>query len=91
MSAEVSKIGTLYLSREVLQFDKWLIDKAIAAAMAKLRKYIGMDGYLRPSESRKGDFSLILGFHKIEPFAAVFIGVPSRARDCIIQELYVRS
>lgn len=83
------KLGTLFVSQEVLQLDKWIIDQAISAAMTQLRKYERLHGFLKPSPVRKGDFSLVLGDYKVSPIVATFIGIPGRAKAPIIQELFV--
>lgn len=89
MADEIFKMGTLFIAKEVLQYEKWMVDLAISAAMSQLAKYKGQDGFLQPSIVRKGDFSLILGPARISPTVVTFIGVPGRARSPIIQELFV--
>ena len=91
MPGEEFKVGTLFISQEVLQHEKWLVDAAIAAAQVQMRKYKGLDGFLKPSHARVGDFSLILAAHEIAPKVATWIGIPGRTKPPIIQELFVAS
>lgn len=91
MASEEFKVGTLFISQEVLQHEKWLIDVAIQAAQVQMRKYKGLHGFLKPSPVRVGDFSLILATYKISPAVATWIGIPGRAKAPIIQELFVAS
>jgi len=81
--------GTLYIAKEVLQYDKWITDQAISAATILINKYENLDGFLKPSPVRQGDFSLILATHKITPIVAAFIGIPGRAKAPIIEELFI--
>ena len=83
--------GTLYIAKEVFHFDKWLFDQALAAANIQMKKYKTLDGFLKPSPVRLGDFSLIMAVHKIDPIVASFIGIPGRQKAPIIQELFVAS
>ena len=83
--------GTLFISKSVMQFDKWLTDQAIAAAEIQMKKYELLDGFLQPSPVRQGDFSLIQAVHKVDPVIASFIGIPGRQKAPIIQELFVAS
>lgn len=83
--------GTLYISREVLQYDKWMQNQTITAAMQQMNKYKYLDGFLKPSVVRHGDFSLVLADTKLIPIIATFIGIPGIARSPIIQEIYVKS
>jgi len=83
--------GTLFIAKEVLQYDKWITDQAISAAMIVINKYEVLDGFLKPSPVRQGDFSLVLATHKIQPIVAAFIGIPGRSKAPIIQELFVAS
>ena len=85
------KQGTLFVSLEVLQFEKWLTDQAISAAMSVIKKYKYLDGYLTPSRVRRGDFSLILDKHKTDPVVAAFIGIPGIGKAPIVEELFVSS
>lgn len=89
MAQELIRMGTLFIAKEVLQEEKWLIDQAISAAMAQMTKYKPLHGFLKPSGIRKGDFSLILADYKLTPAIATFIGIPGRTRSPIIEELYV--
>lgn len=91
MATEQFDIGTLFISQEVLQQEKWLVDAAIQAAQLQMRKYKGLHGFLKPSPVRSGDFSLILGTYKTQPAVATWIGIPGRAKAPIIQELFVAS
>lgn len=91
MAGEEFKVGTLFISHEVLQHEKWLIDAAITAAQVQMRKYKGLHGFLKPSPIRKGDFSLILASYKMSPAVATWIGIPGRTKPPIIQELFVAS
>ncbi len=84
-------LGTLYIAKEVFQFEKWLSDQAIAAANIQMKKYKVLDGFLKPSPVRQGDFSLVMAIHKVDPVVAAFIGIPGRAKAPIIQELFVAS
>lgn len=81
--------GTLYIAKEVLQFDKWIYDQAIAAAMIQINKYKPFDGFLKPAPVRQGDFSLIIADAKLTPLIATFIGIPGRTKAPIVQEMYV--
>jgi hypothetical protein len=83
--------GTLYIAKEVLQFDKWMQDQVISAAMQQMNKYKYFDGFLKPSTVRHGDFSLLLADARLIPIIATFIGIPGRSRSPIIQELYVKT
>lgn len=89
MADEMFKMGTLFISKEVLQLENWLQVQVITAAMSQLSKYKGQDGYLRPSPIRTGDFSLLLSRERITPVIATFIGIPGRQKNPIIQELFV--
>jgi len=89
MPEDVFKIGTLFISHEVLQQDKWLVEAAIGAAQIQMRKYKGLHGFLKPSPVRLGDFSLILATYKISPAVATWIGIPGKGKAPIIQELFV--
>jgi len=89
MSEDAFKMGTLYIGSEVLQYEKWMVDQAVASAINQLRKYKGTDGLLRPQPGRKGDFSLTLGKYNIAPTAVFFIGIPGRNRAPIIHELFL--
>lgn len=91
MADGVLKMGTLYISHEVMQHEKWMYDKAITASMAQLSKYMGLDGLLKPSLVRKGDYSLTILDLRVTPTIVTFIGVPGRTRSPIIQELYVKA
>ena len=84
-------LGTLFISNEVLMLDKWLVDQAISAASMVIKKYKYLDGFLKPSPVRKGDFSLVLAEAKLSPTVAAFIGIPGRAKAPIVQELFVAS
>ena len=88
MTEPVLTVGTLYISREVLQYEKWMVDQVISGAMSMLSKYMGLDGFLKPSVGRKGDFSLTICDLKVSPVVVVFIGVPGRSRASIVQELF---
>lgn len=81
--------GVLYIAHEVLQYEKWITDQAISAAMILMKKYKYLDGFLKPSPVRQGDFSLILADFKLEPVIASFIGIPGRSKSPIIEELFV--
>ena len=84
-------LGTLFIAKEVLQYEKWIQDQAILAAMQLIKKYKYLDGLLKPSLVRQGDFSLILADLKVSPVVACFIGIPGRAKAPIIEELFVAS
>lgn len=90
MEEEILTLGTLYISHEVLQMDKWIRDQAISAAMIQMRKYLGLEGLLKPSKIRTGDFSLVMADLKVSPILVSFIGIPGRNRASIVQELYVK-
>lgn len=81
--------GELFISKSVLLHEKWLTDQAIAAAEQMMKTYPELDGILRPSPVRLGDFSLVLVIHKLEPIIAAFIGIPGRLKPPIIEELFV--
>ena len=81
--------GTLYISYEVLHYEKWIADQAIKAAYTLMNKYEFLDGLLSPSPVRQGDFALILADLKLSPVVACFIGIPGRAKAPIIEELFV--
>ena len=85
------KVGTLYIAHEVLQYEKWIADQAIHAAKLLMNKYKWLDGFLKPSPVRQGDFSLILADFKLQPVIASFIGIPGRGKSPIIEELFVAS
>lgn len=87
----IRKIGTLFIAKEVLGYEKWMVDAVISASMAQLNKYKPLHGFLKPSTVRLGDFSLVLCDYKLSPTVATFIGIPGRARAPIIQELFVQS
>lgn len=89
MADEIFKMGTLFISSDILHLDKWLQDQAISAAMSLLTKYKGQDGYLKSSSVRRGDFSLLLSRIRITPTMAAFIGIPGRAKSPIIEELFL--
>jgi len=89
MADEIFKMGTLYISSDILHLDKWLQDQVIMAAMSLLTKYKGQDGYLKPSPVRLGDFSLLLSRQRITPAMAAFIGIPGRAKSPIVEELFL--
>ena len=89
MEEEVVTIGTLYIAKEVLQHEKWMQDQAISAANSQLTKYFGLDGFLKPSKVRLGDYSLVMADYNVKPVVVNFIGVPGRARASIVQELFV--
>lgn len=89
MAEKPPPMGTLYIAREVLQFDKWMVDQAIASAMTLLKKYQPFDAFLRPAPIRRGDFSLIIADVKLTPFVAVFIGIPGMQKASIVEEMYV--
>lgn len=82
-------IGTLYISREVLQYEKWMVDQAIQASMIIINKYKPFDGFLKPAPIRRGDFSLIIADVKFTPFVAVFIGIPGMQKAAIVEEMFV--
>lgn len=82
-------VGILYVSVQVLQLEKWLVDQVISAAMIQMKKYKRLDGFLTPSPVRLGDFSLILAEHRLDPIIATFIGIPGRSKAAIIEELFV--
>lgn len=81
--------GTLYIARECLLLDDWMISQAITSAVSQMSKLKYLDAFMKPSIVRKGDFSLIQAEHKITPLVASFIGVPGKGKPSIIQELYV--
>lgn len=89
MAIEPTRMGTLWISKEVLQKEKWLIDQAISASMIQMKKYKGLHGFLKPSVIRLGDFSLVLCDYKLTPAVATFIGIPGRSRAPIVQELFI--
>lgn len=89
MSEAPKYVGTLYISQQVLQHEKWLADQAIASATLLMRKYMGLDAILTPSPVRRGDFSLIIADLKVDPIVACFIGIPGRAKPAIVEELFV--
>lgn len=91
MADVVFKMGTLWISKEVLQVEKWMSDAAISAAMRQLSKYKPLHGFLSTAPPRSGDFSLILCDYKLSPAVATFIGIPGRARAPIVEELFVAS
>jgi len=91
MSNEELKVGTLFVSNEVLQQEDWLVKQAISAAIPLLNKYKGLDGLLKPSRIRKGDFSLVIAELKAEPIIVNFIGIPGKAKAPIVQELFVKT
>ena len=74
-----------------MQLDKWLSDQAISASMILIKKYKYLDGFLKPSPIRRGDFSLVLADFKLDPVVAGFIGIPGRSKAPIIQELFIAS
>ena len=81
--------GTLYIASEVLQQEKWIIDQVLAAAKLELRKHIPLDGYLRPTGVRSGDFALVISSTRIGASVVDFIGIPGRQRPAIVQQMYV--
>lgn len=89
MASEFDKLGTLYISQQVLQHEHWLIDQAISAAMIQMKKFRGHDGFLTPSKVRLGDYSLLMSRERINPVVATWIGIPGKAKAPIIQELFV--
>lgn len=91
MDEQVLTIGTLYIAKEVLQNEKWMLDQVITASMLQMRKYLGLDGFLRPSKVRTGDFSLVIADYKVSPIVVNFIGIPGRSRTAIVQELFVKT
>ncbi|MBA7699120.1 hypothetical protein ES703_107806 [subsurface metagenome] len=91
MSEIPRPLGTLFIDRSVLLLDKWLTDQAIAAADIQMKKYKYLDGFLKPSPIRRGDFSFVLADHKVTPIVASFIGIPGIGKAAIIQELFVAS
>ncbi len=91
MADEILKVGTLFISQNVLHLEKWMQDQVISAAITQLTKYKGLDGYLKTSPVRLGDFSLLLTTQKIRPTIATFIGIPGRLRSPIIEELFIAS
>lgn len=91
MAEQPPPLGTLFIAKEVLQYDKWMVDVALKAADMQMRKYKYLHGFLKPSTVRQGDFSLILADFKLQPVVATFIGIPGRSRAPIVQELFVGS
>ena len=91
MNEKPPPLGILYISQEVLQFDKWIQEQAISASMQQMKKYKYLDGLLRPSPVRLGDFSLLQANLKVSPVIASFIGIPGRLKAPIIEELFVAS
>jgi hypothetical protein len=89
MDEKIEKHGRLFISHEVLQQEKWMVDQVISAAMLELRKYTGYTGYLKSATKRTGDFSLVISNDKLEPALVDFIGIPSKGRAAIVQELFV--
>jgi len=89
MAEEIFKLGTLYISSDILHLDKWLQDQIISAAMTLLTKYKGQDGYLKSTPVRRGDFALLLSRQRITPSMAAFIGIPGIAKPPIIEELFL--
>lgn len=82
-------VGILFVSIQVLQLEKWLVDQVISASMMQMKKYKRLDGFLTPSPVRVGDFSLILAEHRLDPIIATFIGIPGMLKPPIIEELFV--
>jgi len=89
MVDERLQFGTLWIAKEVLQLPKWQQDKAISTSLIHLTKYKGLDGFLKPSPTRQGDFALIISNPKMPPVVAIFIGLPGQARAAIVEELFV--
>ena len=84
-------IGKLFIDANVLLKPKWMLDTAIRVGRQTLGKNRGFDGFLTASTVREGDFSLILGIKKPDPFLALFIGVPGPNKQPIVNEIYVRA
>jgi len=91
MADEIFRMGTLWIAKEVLQQEKWMVDAVISASMSQMSKYKPLHGFLKPAQPRSGDFSLMLCDYKLTPAIATFIGIPGRSRSPIIEELYVGS
>ena len=91
MAASELPIGKLFIESNVLLKPKWMIDAAVSVGIKNLHKYRGFDGWLTIADNRDGDFSLIYGLRKPDPFAALFVGLPSPNKTPIVHELYLRN
>lgn len=89
MANQFDKIGVLFVSQQVLQHEKWMIDQAIAAAMVQMKQHRGLNGFLTPSTVRLGDYALLMTRERISPAVATWIGIPGKLKSPIIQELFV--
>lgn len=84
-------VGTLYVEQNIRHKPKWMSEAAISVGVQTLNRYRGFDGFLTMSETRDGDFSLILGFRKPEPYLALFVGIPGPNKIPIIQQIYLKA
>lgn len=60
----------------------------IGESLRLSRKHKPLDVYIRPTGSRKGDFTAILTEHKPTPHVLALIAIPGGHRSPIVQELY---
>lgn len=84
------QVGTLFIESNILLKPKWMIEKAVSVGNRTLAKFRGFDGFLTASESREGDFSLVLGFTRPDPFVAMFVGLPGPNKTPIVQTVFIK-
>lgn len=83
-------VGTLFIDSNVLHKPKWMIDQVVSVGIRTLSLHRGFDGFVTASDIRDGDFSLVLGTKKPDPFLIAFIGLPSQTRSPIVQVMYLK-
>lgn len=83
-------IGTLFVESNILLKPQWMRDAVIGVGIRTLNQFRGFDGFVTASETREGDFSLILGVKRPDPFLALFVGVPGPNKTPIVQTIFLK-
>ena len=83
-------VGTLFIEQNIRHKPKWMSEAAISVGIQTLNRFRGLDGYLTMSETREGDFSLILGTSRPDLYLALFIGIPGPNKTPIVQAIYLK-
>ena len=83
-------VGTLFIETNALLKPQFMLEAVIGKSNQILTQNRGFDGYLTMQPNRDGDFSLILGFRKPDPFMAYFIGIPGPNKTPIVHQIFVK-
>lgn len=83
-------VGKLFIDSNILLKPDWMIQAAVSVGIRTLTQFRGFDGFLTSAEAREGDFSLVLGFKRPDPFMALFIGVPGPNKTPIVQTIFLK-